>query len=240
MSDGWAMSMPLEGAVAAATLRKSTDIEACVVDGRLWLRGTKCSDGLDRSLRKILGAERFHRLSGEETARWGETLPSGLLPKGPWIPLKQWLQPTVPATVLPGRISERASLRIVRSSTEQAANLLLVEFQKWREYAATAPQARLSRLSFAASDDGHVLIRGEPLPPLPGTRYIEAEGVARPLGWEWSPAVDAAVIRAAFGLADRELALLASDGSYEVVGADDFVRATRSAVRLTEKELGSV
>src|SRR4029079_14929088 len=76
VSAGWAVSMPLDGAVAAAPLRQAADVEACVVLDRLWLRGTAWNDALDRSLRKILGAARFHRLADHETARWGDILAS--------------------------------------------------------------------------------------------------------------------------------------------------------------------
>jgi hypothetical protein len=231
--------MPLEGAVAAAPLRKASDVDVCVVDDRLWLRGTKWNEGLDRSLRKILGAERFHRLPGDEIAHWGDTLPSRLLPVGPWTPLRDWLQPAAPATVLTAQMNHRASLRMVRSAEEKSANLLLVGFQVWKDYVVTAPQIRLRQLSFSASADGQALIRGEPLPPLPGILYFEAEGVARPLGWIWAPMVDTSVLRKALGLDEREVAMLASDGTFEVMSADDFVRATRSAVRLTEKEFSS-
>jgi len=237
VSDGWAISMPLDGAAAAASLRHAADIEACVANDQLWLRGTRWDDELGRSLRKILGAERFHRLAGDQTARWGNSLPSGKLPLGPWKPLKQWLQPAAPATVLPAQLGECAPLQLVRSAIEQSANMLLVKFQHWREYATSAPQVRLKPLAFAVSDDGYALIHGEPLPPLAGARYAEADGIARPLGWDWSPAIDAAVLRTAIGIAGRDVALFAPDGSYNVVAADDFVRATRSAVRLTEREL---
>ncbi len=237
MTEHWAISIPLDGAVAAATLRRAADIETCVVGNRLWLRGSKWDDELARSARKILGAERFRVLAEDEIARWGETVPSGLVPNGPWAPLTQWLQPAAPVTVLSGQIAHRASVQFVRSAAEQSANLLLVEFRSWHEYAIIAPQVRLRPLSFAVSDDGHALIRGEPLPSLPGSRYVEASGIARPLGWDWSLAIDAVVLRVALGLADGDMALFAPDGSYDVVATDDFVRATRSAVRLTEKEL---
>jgi hypothetical protein len=237
VSDGWAISMPLGGAVATAPLRHAADIEACVADDRLWLRGTRWDDALGRSLRKILGADRFHRLAHDQIARWGNALPSGELPAGPWTPLKHWLQPAAPATVLPAQVDQRAPLQFVRSAAEQSANMLLVEFQQWHEYATSAPQVRLKPLAFAVSDDGYALIHGEPLPPLAGARYAEADGIARPLGWDWSPAIDAAVLRTALSLGSRDVAVFAPDGSYDVVSADDFVRATRSAVRLTAREL---
>jgi hypothetical protein len=115
-----------------------------------------------------------------------------------------------------------------------------VSFRAWRDYAVAAPQIRLNCLSFAASDDSQALVRGEPLPPLPGTRFVEVSGVAVPLGWTWWPAVDAEVVRQALGFAEYDLALFTSAGECELIVADDFVRATRSAVRLTAKELGCV
>ena len=238
MSAGWAASIPIENAVSASPLRQELDIEACVADDRLWLRGTKWNDAIDRSLRKILGAERSHRLANTETARWGEVVPSGVLPHGPWMRLKDWLQPVAPPTLLSGVVTRRAGFRLVRTTTERPANLLIVDFPTWREYAASAPGIRLNRLSFAVSDDARALIRGEPLPPLEGTRYAEAKGVAAPLGWTWSPAVDAEVVRETLGLAEQDLALLTVAGVCDIIRSDEFVRATRSAVRLTEKEIG--
>ena len=64
-------------------------------------------------------------------------------------------------------IGKLADLRLVRSNVEKEANVLLVELRAWRNYAATAPRIRLLHLSFAVSDDGQVVIRGLPLPPLP-------------------------------------------------------------------------
>jgi hypothetical protein len=232
--------MPVEHAAAAAPLRKHSDVEVCVAGELLWLRGTHWSDELDQSFRKILGADRFRRLADDKIALLNCILPSGLLPQGTWSPLDAWLQPVAPPTVLPSCDFQCTSLRLVRSAVERPANLLEVDFHTWHEYAASAPKVRLSRLSFAVSDDGRALIRGEPLPPLPGVRYVETHGVAAPVGWTWSPAVDADVLRQAIGLADGAIALYNVDGNCDVIESDDFVRATRSAVRLTAKELGHV
>jgi hypothetical protein len=165
-------------------------------------------------------------------------VPSGFLPDGPWTPLKEWLQPAAPPTLLPGKVTSRASLRLVRTTAERNANLVCVGFRAWRDYAVSAPQIRLHRLSFAVSGDAQTLIRGEPLPPLPGTRYVEIDGVAVPLGLTWSPAIDAEVVRESLGLDAHDIGLFTLAGVCEVIRADDFIRATRSAVRLTAKEIG--
>jgi len=232
--------MPLEHAAAAAPLRKHADMEVCAVGERLWLRGSHWSDELDQSFRRILGAERYRRLADDKIALRDCILPSDVLPTGAWSPLDTWLQPVAPPTVLPASGVKRAPLRMVRAAVERPVNLLEIDFRAWHDYAVCAPTVRLSRLSFAVSDFGHALIRGEPLPPLSGARYFESKGVAAPLGWIWSPTVDAEVLRQAIGLADGAIALLTVDGLCDVIESDDFVRATRSAVRLTAKELGHV
>jgi hypothetical protein len=240
VTTGWAVSIPLEQAGAAAPLRVEHDIEACVAGNRLWLRGTRWSESLDHSLRKILGADRFHRLADGQTADWDCTLASGYMPEGPWTLFHKWLRPTAPTIVFPAKVRKRAELHLVRTTAERAANLIVVNFKVWLDYAISAPQIRLDRLSFAVSDDGLVLVRGEPLPPLPGSRFVESGGVGLPAGWTWSPAIGPLVVRQSLNLADRHLALFSNSGEYEVIRADDFVRATRSAVRLTEQELGRV
>jgi hypothetical protein len=232
--------MPLDHAASVAPLRKHSDVEVRVAGDRLWLRGTHWSDELDRSFRKILGAERYKWLADDQIAPRDCILPNGVLPEGTWSPLDTWLQPVTPPTVLSARVGRQTPLHLVRATGEQAANLLEIDFQAWYDYAVGAPKIRLDRLSFAVSDDGRALIRGEPLPPLPGARYVETKGIAMPLGLTWSPAVDADVLRGSIGLTDGAIALFTADGMCDVLEAEDFVRASRSAVRLTAKELGHV
>ncbi|HVW35796.1 MAG TPA: hypothetical protein VHB99_00775, partial [Pirellulales bacterium] len=75
-----------------------------------------------------------------------------------------------------------------------------------------------------------------PLAPLGGVQYVEESGIAVPAGWHWSPAVEAAVVRAALGLEPGDSALWFADGSWQKIAADDWVRATRSAARFSLQE----
>jgi hypothetical protein len=238
VSAGWAVSLPLDRALDAAPLRLHPEIEACTADGSLWLRGVNWDEAFDLLLRKMLGAERFHRLTENRIAPWGCALPTGVLPDGQWMPFKDWLQPAVPPTILAGRLGPRGSFRLVREAQERSANLLCTTFDEWQKYALSAPLVRLSCLSFAVSNDAQVLIRGEPLPPLPGTRFVECSGIAVPAGWTWLPAIDAEVLRESLGLDGEDIALMAPAGECETIRRDDFVSAARSAVRLTAREIG--
>ena len=82
-----------------------------------------------------------------------------------------------------------------------------------------------------------MIVRGTPLPPLPGERWVECEGIATPAGWRWSPAVEAAIVRAVFGLQPGDLALWQTDGTWQRVRAAEFTAASRAAVRATAEGL---
>jgi hypothetical protein len=70
--------------------------------------------------------------------------------------------------------------------------------------------------------------------------FVERCGVAAPVGWRVDPPLDAEVLADPFGLAAGDLCLLVDADRVERIGADEFVRATRSAVRLTVKRLSRV
>jgi hypothetical protein len=234
MSNRWAASIPLTYGGEALRLWKTPAVEVCVVEDRLWLRGDDWNDDLDSAVRAMLGSERFS-LESEMLSPHGHALPVARAPAGPWTPLCEWFQPATPPRKFSARVRDRTLLRLVRSDEPLAINLLMTARSAWHEYAVAAPAVRLARWSFAASDDGQVIVRGAPTPPLAGVHYVEADGIGVPAGWKWSPQLDVDVLRQVFALEKGDLLLLATDGSYELIQGDDFVRATRSAVRLTAR-----
>jgi hypothetical protein len=132
-------------------------------------------------------------------------------------------------------VSRPVPLTVVPSAELREPALLEVSLEQLAEYAATAPHWRLARWSFVATADGHALVRGLPLPPLPGTQWIEEDGVCVPAGCRWSPEVEPAVVRQLLELAAGNIALLRADGSWDRVSAEDWVRASRSSVRCTQE-----
>lgn len=243
MTGRWAFSMPPSEAATLRRLRRAPGVQVCESGGLVWLRGDVCDERLGQRLRMIPGGRRFMLLADRQLQPNGGRVPDGYLPEGPWKPLADWLGVELPSAGWPGEAPKRLQITIERAappSDEAAAapTLLLTTLSAWSAYARSAPLVRLERWTFAADETGHVLVRGAPLPPLPGERFVEHYGVAVSLGWHWRPAVDPAIVREVLrrespALAENDVAILFRDGSWQRIPADSFVGADRSAVRLT-------
>ena len=234
MSRGWAVHLSLRDAGAAFPLRLHPAIRAAVVDADLWLRGDELPHDLEIELRKIPRARRFDIGDDDALVPVGARIPTGVLPSvASWQPLASLLSIVPQPAALCGQLDRRASLTLVRTSRQSPATVLLTSLAHWAAYASSAPLVRLRPLRFAASTDGRVVIRGAPLPPLPGVRYVEQEGVATPAGWAFSPPLDVASVRILVRVAGDDLALFAEDASCERIPAEAFVAASRGGARAT-------
>jgi hypothetical protein len=247
MSGEWACQAPRASARALARLSRQRGIGICEFGDELWLRGKSLSDELDRGLKLVPGARRYALLADGQLVPQGKLVPRGRLPEGNWLLLVDWLAQNL---VLPSINNfssssaaaavpsvQAAPLRLVRSSIIRDSALLETRLAAFHDYVLTAPQWRLDRWSYVATSDGRVLVRGIPLPPLPGIQWYENEAICAPLGFAWEPAVEAALIRRVLRLAPGESALLRPDGTWEPVAAEQWVRCTRSSVRLTAEAL---
>ena len=233
MSGAWAIRLDRSGAAKAGPLRQRPGIEVLQTDDAVWLRGRHLDDELEKALRCVPGARRFTVFPDGQLVAAGTQVPKGHLPDGRWTPISAWLGVELWPACLAGKVEGRVPLRLVRSGAARDSNVLWTTTSAWGRWAVTAPQVRLDRLGFAVSDCGDVVVRGTPLPPIPGRPFVESAGVAVEAGWEWSPRLEADVLAEALGLASGDLALVQHDGSWEHLPAEAFVQATRSAVRLT-------
>jgi hypothetical protein len=238
MSRRWAVRVEKTEVDSVQKLRLAEGAEICEQAEDIWVRGEQLDEPLARLLRRHPHARRHWVLPDNQLVSPGQRVPRGYLPEGPWTPLREWLTARLPEVISAGRWEGRVRMQLVRSADERPANVLLLDVACWQAYGSQAPQVRLARWHFAAAADRRVAVRGLPLPPLPGERYVEQDGVAAPAGWSWLPAVEPAVLREVLGLEDHDLALLHSDGTWERIGAEQFVRATRSAIRETARGFG--
>jgi hypothetical protein len=234
MSDGaWAVWVPPDKAASAGALRLRPGVSVCALGDGVWLRGERLTQELELELRKLPAARRFSvGVDGTLTAE-GARIPRGKVPGGDWQPLSAWLTPAPQPPALAGRTDQRVELRLVRTDNEEPATVLVTTLEEWAAYANDAPLVRLRRLRFATAADGRTAVRGEPLPPVPGRRYVEREGVAVPGGFRLSPDVGAATVRLLLGTEPEDLVLFQKDGSWERIAAGEFVSATRANMRAT-------
>jgi len=233
----WVATIDTTDVSVLAALRLVSGLEVAVLPPILWLRGPDWNDALALSCRKIPGLRRFTVIQGGRLLADGARVPTGFLPELRWQPLRDRLVVELPPPV--GAVADppRAPLTLTRSAAEQPANALLAEGRVWREFAISAAEVRLHPLRFAAAQDGRVWIEGAPVPPLPGRRYFQRNGVAVPCGWDWTPALDPAVLRRWLGLAAGDAALAFPEGRWEIIKAEQFVPASRQAARLTAEVL---
>jgi MoxR-vWA-beta-propeller ternary system protein len=235
----WAVAVDLEQVRLLARLRRMPGLTVCQSDDVLWLRGDIDEAEIAPQLSTIPGARRFDLLPDMQLRPLGRLVPEGHLPEGPWQPLASWLKVELPpmSVVSSAPPLEPVRLRLVRTGEVRDPALLEVSLETLADYIELAPQWRIQRWQLAlaretaAAQNKTVLVRGLPLPPLPGQFWTEQEGICVPAGYSWEPTVNAAVVRQLLGLEPQDLALLDPQGTHEVVLPDHWIRTSRSAVR---------
>jgi hypothetical protein len=236
MNARWAVRLPPNGAAWAALLRLESGIEILDHEGSLWLRGPECDERLAARLRTLPGAVRYEVLSDGQLRPEGKRLPHGRLPAGTWQALKGWAAVELPVAKLAAQSVSHIPIALERTMLIAEADGVVTTAARWLAWGQIAPLVRLEPLTFASSTDGRVVVRGKPLPPLAGARFYERAGVALPCGWGFPEWLDAEVVRDALDLPESDLAIFSPDGTWELIPGDQFVRATRSAVRLSVVE----
>jgi hypothetical protein len=219
-------------AAGAAALRLRPGVEACEEGGAVWLRGPSLDAGLERALRLLPGAERFHVETDGRARPAGRRVPSAALPATGWVSAAAWSIPSSPPAAPGASAVARVALRVVRGGPERPARVLRLPLPALAGWAGSAPTVRLRPLLFAASETEAVL-RGEPLPPIPGRRFAESDGLAVPCGFTLAPAVDGPTLRARLGLEGGDLALFDEYGAWERIPSAAWRHASRSAIRET-------
>jgi MoxR-vWA-beta-propeller ternary system domain bpX2 len=229
----WVICLARADAAWLAPLRLNSGVQVAEADELIWLRGRNGDEHLARALRGLPAAARYEWLGDDRLRRLGTRIPAGTLPQLRWQALGDWLRVDLPAAAIPACEPRPVPLRIIRSAEEQAADLLLTDLSEWTRFASEAAEVRLRRLQFAVDAGAKALVRGTPLPPLPGQRFVLHRSIAVPAGFEWYPAVGADVLMVRLGVSSEALVLWHEDGTLTRLHADQFVPATRSAVRAT-------
>jgi hypothetical protein len=235
----WAVRIPSSEVETLGPLRLASGAEACAEQDVVWVRGRQLDDALASALQRHPHAQRFGVLPDGQLVRPGGWVPRGWLPAGPWSPLSQWLQPTLPQVRdVSGAAALRLRaacplLRLQRGGQPQPCRVLVTTPSEWLKAAVDAPLVRLEQWRFAAADDGRIVVCGEPLPDIAGALYVERDGIAVPAGWTWFPPVSPEFVRRTAGVEPKDLLLWHADQTWDRVPPDVFTVASRAAIRAT-------
>ena len=235
------MGAEASSAAAFAVVREIPGLEVAFSKKAVWLRDQSGEDSSGQRLRALRHEAVYQTGEGGWLIPLGSRLPTARLPEElRWQSLKGWLEVRFPTAALPGVLEEadRVPLELQRDVARSVEpNLLLAQLSELEAYVARAAAVRLKALSFAASGDGEVLVRGGPLPSIPGVYFRLEEGLAVPLGYRLSLPVGGEVVCRALGLNDGEFAVMCEDQSIARVRDHDFLELTRSSVRHTVERL---
>jgi hypothetical protein len=240
MTAAWAIRFDMrsesgdELASSLGRLRLLADVQTCRVDeSNFWVSGPGLDDDVLSLLRSLLCEDRFRVDTDLTLTKLDERTPSGILPAGEWIPIRDFVGLELPVAGVSLPRIPRVPVALIRSSEPAEPRFLLVSSTDAAKWAASASQVRLDPLSFAVSDDGRFLFQGEPLPSVPGTPLVERDFVLVPAGWTWSPAIDSKSLRGALEAEANEFVLLTRNVEFEKIPQSEFVAASRSAIRVS-------
>ncbi|CAN5802177.1 hypothetical protein BH09VER1_BH09VER1_49510 [soil metagenome] len=214
-------------------VRRLPTVEACALRDVIWLRGGTFEKNEQREMDALPWKDRYEIVSGRYLRPRGCLLPTGRIPTCAWVPIATFIQPTLVVPLLPGNRPTAAPLLWRPATSERAARYLLARGVDWLAFAERAALVRLQHLRFAQCADGQSVIAGTPLPALPGTYFYEEDGVAFPAGYEIQPRLSRATWARLLQCGGSDLAFVQMDGAYSVIAASAWVKASRSAVRLS-------
>src|SRR5262249_6007763 len=141
----------------------------------LWIRGPSGDEKVERLLRVLPAVARYEIASGNRLRNLESRIPTENLPALNWQSVNAWLRvqmPLGPLNPVATRSTGSVALRIVGRAEECRMALLMTTLEEGCGFALKAPEIRLRRLLFAADEAGSVVIRGTPLPPLPGRKFV--------------------------------------------------------------------
>lgn len=233
VATGWALTLSTADASSLAPFRLAAGLEIAAIGSRLWLRGPRAGDAFMDRLRSLPARERYEWVAPGQLRRHGSRIPCDRFPDARWESLAAWLEVRMPTAALPATVPRPVETRLVRSTTERPADILLTGWQEWAAWVFVAPRIRLQQLRFAVDDQRRVLVWGTPLPAIPGTRYVTRDSIAVPAGYEWEPAVEPGVMRRLFRIGADALVLWQADGRMVRLHREQFIAASAGAVRAT-------
>ncbi len=217
---------------ALGSIRCMTGIQIAE-DDCLYLRGIDDETWNDKRIRQLPALHSYRLDENLCLFPLGGATPVRRLPSLQWQLISDFIVPELPVSPLPGKLPGMISIQLQATENTEEGTALLTTLDRWKQNAETAPAARLKPLQFAVSANGDVLIWGTPLPSLPGREFYQSGNLLLPSGYSFEAPLIAQLIQQKHNGEKEHLFLFTPSGDIHTIALSSFVKATRSAIRLT-------
>lgn len=165
-----------------AQIRHWDNLKMATADESIWVKDFTAAQLEKAELRSVPFAKLFYA-KNNILFPLGSLLPAGKMPALLWTPVERAL-PVKPEGFNHNlfTLPPTAPLRLLPSSEEHQASVLVTSIDIAGNYIETAPAARLHRLQWTVINNTEVLLMGIPLLPLNGKAYWQKGRFIFPLG----------------------------------------------------------
>lgn len=206
-------------------------------EATIWLKGGMANEGVDLRIRQLPIDHSYLLDENLQLFPIGGLTPLGILPSMEWRILTDFIPIEFPIAALPAQPTATYSPQLVAATFEQHCEGILTDWDTWSKYAVNAPRVRLEGLRFAVSGLKAVFILGTPLPPIQGSAYWKDQQLLLPAGWAFQRSMSAQILARKLCPQKDAFLLFHKRGDWESIPESAFVKASRSAVRLTASVL---
>lgn len=239
VSRGWLVHFPPRHLREALGLRTLPGAEIRIDEEGILVRGPEDHRPEPARLHRLAPGG-LYRFEGDRVRREGRRVPEAKLPPDGWRPIHDAASPEFPAGAAPApHRPAPVRLRLVRGGEVREPSLLITDAAAFGAWGTIAPRIRLDRLRWVWDGAESALVFGNPLPPLPGARFVLAESIATPAGLCVDPVLPPSLLRSVLGLRTGDLAVFYPDGDVEVMDNGLLAPVTRSGIRETLGEVES-
>ncbi len=213
-------------------IRTQTGLSAKEVDDFIYVRGIPENPNI--AIKKLPALNTYTLSKSGELFPIGKSTPVAVLDGSGWISIQEYIEVEPPLSALPGVIDKRYTMSLLPSEMGRTGSAILTSFETWINYAESAPGIRLEKLVFAVSEHKEVLIMGNPLPAIPGQEFWASERFLIPCGYDFEYPVLTQLFQEKISQNQHSYIMLSADGNMEIIPEQCFVKATRSAIRLSK------
>ena len=219
---------------ALGSARTLPNLQAARNGSTIWLRSVDVNVPVDIKIKQLPLAATY-LLDEENHLFLQDTItPQQLLPQLNWLEISKFITVEVATSAMPGKTDEKTSVNLIPTQNVQPGEAILTSLIHIKQYAETVPQIRLEALKFAVDNKGNTLVTGTPLPSIPGKEYWRNNSLLLPCGYDFEIPVTATLFAQTMNPIGIYEILFDTEGNWQRIAKENFVLASRSAIRLTQ------